>query len=586
MSSIFEIRASGEWLEDDKLRTCVVCPAADEAAILADRGRPEAVAMAAALLDTDAEGFSALRIAASGHPTLVLFPELAFGSGDWRELDALVRRSRFPIILLVGFGFTAGPEIAAGIAAHRTEPSWPPDQFRVRSDGVYNGAWLWIHRPDEYTRCVTILKNNPEQTREKTLGNLANGAHVLKIVTADLVLFPVICFDLIDKGARAPTELILGTLAGHSRVLVAVPMLDETRPSDAWDQSISRLVGNPRKVPTIVLVANGWTPETHHERESDDAWRMRTGAYVDPDVAREPRIAYAHVRWARGGAAALVLREGGEFAACGPLSWLEAADYNRGCWVPNWRGDWCGGAFDTTPRSVEAIEVDRLLVRLTKQWTDYCSAAGETSVAGWIRPEIEKLRKALFAKGGLCDGTSFAAPLLYPEAPGQQIVADALHPQGAALVAGARMIAAIGAVLDEPPARDEHGTYVGGTTFQRRVRVWRASTASYSKLYRRATDLVARGGSVPPMVVVGRGQSGSAPAADWVRSTLNIDAPAPADARAPEGQSRVDIAETREALVYWLPAGDVEDALEAAPDLHTALTNIRALLARSETPRA
>src|SRR5687767_14482783 len=45
------------------------------------------------------------------YPALVLAPELALGSPDWDDVDAAVRSSERPLVLIAGFGFTVGSRI-------------------------------------------------------------------------------------------------------------------------------------------------------------------------------------------------------------------------------------------------------------------------------------------------------------------------------------------------------------------------------------------------------------------------------------------------------------------------------------------
>ena len=103
-----------ELLRDGKLNLCIVQTAPCPLEIIKNDGsRPCNVAAVVELL-TGGNRFAGPvldEIAPGREPTLILLPEYALGSSDWAAIDAAVRASPVPVVLIAGFGATKGEVI-------------------------------------------------------------------------------------------------------------------------------------------------------------------------------------------------------------------------------------------------------------------------------------------------------------------------------------------------------------------------------------------------------------------------------------------------------------------------------------------
>ncbi|TIS15291.1 MAG: hypothetical protein E5X07_36690, partial [Mesorhizobium sp.] len=136
-----------------KLHVCLAqLPKPPQDAIAGDASRPVAVTSATQLL-TGGGGHAgpALSEMAPGNETvLVVFPEFAFGSVDWEALDAAIRASARPLIVLAGFGATAGgwlidwAGLATGDGQTRRRLAWDQAGDGIGDIRRVNGGWCWV----------------------------------------------------------------------------------------------------------------------------------------------------------------------------------------------------------------------------------------------------------------------------------------------------------------------------------------------------------------------------------------------------------------------------------------------------------
>src|ERR1017187_8867296 len=91
--SIFDIEVPGNWvLPDDQLWLAVVKPPYTGPNLIEnDASRPQALALADTLFSPNGDGQYPIAINAPVRNAVVLFPEFAFGSGDFAHLDTLIR---------------------------------------------------------------------------------------------------------------------------------------------------------------------------------------------------------------------------------------------------------------------------------------------------------------------------------------------------------------------------------------------------------------------------------------------------------------------------------------------------------------
>lgn len=278
---------------DAKLHICLAqLPCPDDSAMLCDSARPVAVA-----------AFTQLFAGGGGHdhpalqemipgksPVLVVFPELAFGSTDWCEVDAVIRKVKRPIIVIAGFGFTEGKAITRWARAEAQEGetrrllAWDQKGNAISEIRRVNGGWCWVHVPGD-TYCITYLKTIPEQNVEAVeVADLQCGQTITHLKFNDVDLFPLICADMLKPAntnpdsAQAKIAEVLAELPVNRRAMVVGSLLQRGY-NENWERAISSLTTSVFvKRPGVVVLSNIATDAAVPEEEKD-RWRSFTGVY-------------------------------------------------------------------------------------------------------------------------------------------------------------------------------------------------------------------------------------------------------------------------------------------------------------------
>ncbi len=278
---------------ESKLHVCLAqLPKPPQDAILDDASRPLAVAAAAHLL-TGGGGHAgpALSEMAPGNETvLVVFPEYAFGSVDWEAIDAAIRASARPLIVLAGFGATPGgwlidwAGVATGDGQTRRRLAW-----RQAGDGIggirrVNGGWCWVHVPGE-THCIVYLKTVAEQSGEAVvLPDLQFGRWITHLCFKDVDLFPLICADMLQlpgdhpDSAQARVAEALLDVPGDRPAMV-VGSLFQHGYNINWVRAIDSLLvhvlAGRRGLVALANVADANVSAI----EAEDQWRSLSGVF-------------------------------------------------------------------------------------------------------------------------------------------------------------------------------------------------------------------------------------------------------------------------------------------------------------------
>lgn len=396
---IHRAESQSQWLNSSgELYVCAVQPPEpDQSTILKDDSRPQALEIAEALLGTGSSAKPRVSRWSQSDPALVVFPELAFGTGDFAELDGLIAKLPSPALVLAGFGFCSGDRLGKLLEEHsELETAWP-GRAVFDPDGTYNGGWCWLHRPGEQARRIVFLKNWAEQGVEiAKVDRWTPGSHILRLNTDDLTVFPLICADLIRRGKGGPRARILSSLAEErprGPVLVPALLYDQKPHSGFWKAALNELISQDHVREFTVFLVNHSRPAPKR-KEREDAWRSLTGAFVSRrHVSAPPSANLAHVRFAetdetRG----LVLRLTEEpGVAAGSLRWRFGSDLGRHVWSPNRRFAWHESKLCEVMGGVEAHELSRFLVRYKRTLT--------TDTAKKLRPtlmqRLEDLRHCL-----------------------------------------------------------------------------------------------------------------------------------------------------------------------------------------------
>jgi hypothetical protein len=410
--------------------------------------RPSVVHTLRGLLGPDSR---LTQIVTANQPAILLLPELALGLDDWVAVDALVRAWPRPLVLISGFGFSRGDRIAAWLGENGPtirRAGWP-DGEGPAAERLYNGGWCWVHRP-EATACAVFLKSTAEQHDEVHIAGLAHGTAHVAIRVDDLLIFPVICSDLLNivDGRRVVARKIARYLEDHVndgiRVLIAGLLLQKSG-HEKWRMAIADVAHaiNSQRV-NICLVNSAH--DICSMLEDADRWRDYSGMFI-----AKGRNAYsgqfpAVRRFSTDQVDGAVIRHTAPAVLGGPLRWTFNAT-GRHLWAVQMDyGVEAGGPLVDSPcRDRYRFETLRLLRRLTD--THDASEADKTVVArasySVIRTQIEArtepaaeilCQKTLFGECGQDAGSRLDADKLsnfLPQAATGFKALGALKPLGA-----------------------------------------------------------------------------------------------------------------------------------------------------------
>lgn len=289
------IRASDGRLNVTILQT----DRASEEQLKSDASRPANIAVLNDLLNGGGRHAApVLREFAPGNvPAVIIAPEYAFGSCDWAAVDAAVRASTQPLVLIAGFGATKGKDVLdwaeAGDGTAR-KLSWDQEKHPISEVLLLNGGWCWIHGLAAQTICITYVKNHLEQTTEAQLP-LASGQILLHLAFGDLDIFPMICADLVQSYADGEGTAIRRVQAfleanPGTRPVFVVGSIYQIRQNDNWNTAIDHWL-NVATVsrPALAALANvancSYLPD-----EAVDKWRSLSGVYARfTDIPRNQR---------------------------------------------------------------------------------------------------------------------------------------------------------------------------------------------------------------------------------------------------------------------------------------------------------
>jgi len=578
---IFNENVDADFLDGGLLWACFLCPPGPDQSLMdMDTSRPDAVAMTLAMLSPELDGWSKLSRITGGKPALVVLPELAFGSVDWNAIDSAVRSGRNSLIVIAGFGFTTGRAILDGIANNDWKPSWdgvPP----LEPTGRFNGAWVWVHLPGESTRCIVVLKNWPEQTTERAaVPNWMGGTHYLRLAARDLVLYPVICFDLVHQAPGSACERICNTLEGGQRVVVVTVAHDSHPYNDNWDSAIKSLTDFTWSGSLIVLKNNGVPARLLDQDELKDRWRQGSGAFISRRVVPvPPLVPLRHVRFVRRDASGFVLREVGPCVAIGRLAWTNNSVTAKGGWGPITRLEWRDCQLSESLQSIEGVEFGRLLDRLTPDW-DLSECKAE--VKAWLSTARSTIKEHYFSvEGDQRWSQYFLCSIFDGLGPGTSRNPDEIDKWRNSFLAASRSLAAISAAISHTPIldalfqRELISLQVHSNTW--RILVWHSPEKTTRSMQTIARKLTESNSSTPPLVIVG----GSTKVEGKPAPLGRLERPRSADLPAPE-QGAKDIRVPQDSAIYWVPTTDVEQVLIDAGTTGDAVDGLFRLLCEPE----
>ncbi|GAA4102278.1 ABC-three component system protein [Zhongshania borealis] len=572
---------SGNWLTNGHLEACILklSPPA-ETEWQNDNNRTENVSIITQLLKPlEGSDQSLLAQEFPDKPALVLTPELAFGSPDFESLDTIVKQYNQNLILICGFGVTSGGTLNTLAEKPGVEGAWNASPNPHKK---YNGGWVWI-KDGNSTQCYIFLKNYLEQNTEITGENIVTGDYILRLDGNDVIVFPLVCADLISKEDNNPSSRIVKSLNKNSstnkRVLVTGSLLNIKSESDHWKTAIGDLLESSKSSKVRLLLSNCINPSPVKDEEIDK-WRCLSGVFQHREGCKPPPKPLPYVRYVNGEKfSGFVLRNSEIGAVFGKLQWTNNSSEGKQAFSECQQHIWNGSEFYPCDGICAADELYRFIVRnkgsmlhskinsneasrtladseLDKLLTELSPTSNSLlrSVAGklfqkclkGIKQEVQFCPDQLYSRSENLDCAITTLSLI------QHAIEAELMPEGKEL--------GYGQLLSD---NEEH-----------EILIWDSSEHTANQLYSLVKEgIVKDGGSARPLMIVGRGNGGgSFPDEGRMHSNWLADI-----SNAPPLNADVDkdICEANDRVVFWKNQGKVDDVLASAALREDLLKSLR-----------
>jgi len=584
----------GNWLVNGHIEACILktqCPTEDEYSN--DKSRLENIAIIKRLLDSSCIDGGILKNEVAERPVIVLAPELAFGSPDFDALDALIRKYEKNIIFICGFGFSPGSALVDISNKPDVEGSW---SNAPQNEKKYNGGWAWV-KNENSVRCYIFIKNYFEQTGEITIPNLKEGDSILRLEGDDIVIFPLVCADLICNENSSPRTKLISSIAGagiaNKKLLVTGSLLNSNSSSGHWKAAIGDLLEKIKLSNGRLLLSNCVNPTPVREEERDK-WRCLSGVFQHREGCTPPKKALPNLRYVEDTKfAGLVLRNTVIGAALGKLRWTNNASEGLHAFSECSQYIWKDQDLKLCDGICEADELYRFLLRhrghmlhdevgakdKNKEVVDIQieSLLKELSPASPSR--IRKVAKELFKKclKGIVKSASCCPDRLHK---------DEANLSSAITVVKLIQLAVDANLLPELPSNEklEYGQLLS-VDGEHEVLVWDSKEYTANELFNKVKeDVVKEGGSARPLTIVGKGkQFGSPPEDGRIRSNrlADISSASNSDSNTAALDER-DICEAIDRVVYWKNQSKIDDALISTEDAEKLKDQIKQEIALPE----
>ena len=318
-------------LDNQKLDICLIqAPPPNFDLVKTDKSRPLSVKVVQDLLTGVAEHHQPIltEILPRTKMSLVLMPEFAFAHEDWEELDAAVRGSSNPIILIAGFGATVGDTLRKWKENNGdTIRHWAWDA-PISNIKLVNGAWCWVHQPGHRTDCIVWMKNVAEQRFEAVkLQNMQFGREVLHLKFNDVSIFPVICADLLDSvnTPGSTQEKIRNSITDdnrHNIPILITGSLWQSGYNRNWEVAIGDILHHVVKDRPAALALCNIAHDKPQLLESSDRWRSMSGVFVKyEDLPKCQQNLNAGRALETANVSGVVIRDSKPCVVGGKLSW-------------------------------------------------------------------------------------------------------------------------------------------------------------------------------------------------------------------------------------------------------------------------
>lgn len=274
------ISSEGVWL-------CIAqLPSRSKEDIEGDVPCPTNVAVLTELLRVNDKGTKPLltQHAQPDQVPVVVCPEYAFSSSDWKSIDTLIQEFSGPLILIAGFGQCPknGLESIRDWAGETIHCGWndePEPQGRSMNFGS-----VWVKKPNS-TRDVILFGKNFLEAKIEDLKGVFKFKQLTEVVLQDLRILPFICADALQApkagaGVTVTQRLVRKITESHLPVLCIGSLLQwGQQASDKWSNAIDGLIqgfGDAQVALVICNVAN----ISFDLRKGGDEWRNLSGIYV------------------------------------------------------------------------------------------------------------------------------------------------------------------------------------------------------------------------------------------------------------------------------------------------------------------
>jgi hypothetical protein len=470
-----------------------------------------------------------------------------------------------------------GSELAALLAAG-CHASWENGANVLVEHARYNAGWCWIHDAPGNTRCIIFVKNFIDQAVEiAEVPGLVTLESILRIESDDLVLYPLICSDLISAQLNSPRARIERTLPALTKQVAVCTISCNPAPHSGWWRTAIDHVVQMHQQRSVLIVANQAVTLAQVEEE-DDKWRCLTGVFISRTrMPKPPRLPLPHVRDISTEVASrgLILRHPADGVAVGQVSWdLSSPAVGLYVWAPGIRWVWKNDRFVPLDKNAAYYETCRFVSRRANSIVSQYDEA--------VRQPILDVLNAIASDSE----TTNITPRLWPELcnglkPSSKTVsADHLNEYEDDLDLAFGIFAAVQFATNGSPIQEgaKRGQLRWGDN---ELRVWQTSSLRDHQMFISLQQLALDGGSAPPLIVIGSGRRvGINVPAQQVEAP--IEQP-PAQQALPVRQTDIthamlrshetsDIESPRPRSVFWRPMREVENVLLDPPaDLASAI---------------
>lgn len=526
-------------------------------------------------------------------PALVLASELAFGSEDFELLDVIVKQYNQNLIFICGFGFTVGSKLTNLTAHTDVEGIW---HTSPNENKKYNGGWVWI-KQGNITKSYMFLKNFPEQGKETSIPNWSGGDRILRLESNDLVIFPVVCADLISKENNSPSVRIADSLIADSssnkRILVTGSLLNEKSESGHWKAAIGDLLEAVKISNARLLLSNCINP-VPVQNEDADKWRCLSGAYQHREGCKPPRTNLPYIRHVDDTKfSGLVLRNSETGVTFGKLQWTNNSSEGLHALSECSQRVWINDKFHLLDGNCAADELYRFILR-NKGQILHSKIISNNAAKALSTSELEKLLEDL-SPASNSPLRAVASQLFQKCLKGiqreEQFCPDKLHDQATSLDCALTTLKLIQHAIDaelfpQMPKGEEldYGQILSADN-EHEILVWDSSEYTANKLYSMVVEnIVVEGGSARVLTIVGRGNGAGMPPKDGriKRGRLaDISNAPPLESKADISADK-DICEHRDRVVFWKNQGQIDDILSSTDPNQDLIENLRKEIAAPE----